>query len=89
MLKVWTTEDYGNLPEGSCLSVFDQEVDEDGDLWFSAYWSSMAGSYIVLVPASITTTKDPDEEMHEAVKRYLNSDEWLNSPYREWLIKNG
>lgn len=72
--KVWLTEDFYDLPEGSCIYVHDEGTDEDGTLLLDGTWCSMAGSYFVTVPASICTDVDPDKEMWDNVR------EWMKTP---------
>jgi hypothetical protein len=83
--KAWLTEDFYDLPEGSCIYVMDEGTGSDGNLMLDGMWSSMAGSYFVTVPASICTFEDPDTTMKEAIKKFLASDEFKHSDAYKYL----
>ena len=66
-MKVVTTEDYEDMPAGSCLQ--EAKLINKGR-FFVGLWCSYGGSYRVKVPAEICKEwKDPFEELFEYLEQ--------------------
>jgi hypothetical protein len=82
--KVWTTEDWCGIPEGSCIYIQGEE-EYGGVLYYDGMWCSMSGSYYISVPASVCTEVDPSDAMRKVVDKYLASDEFKSTDLYRWL----
>lgn len=63
-MKVWTTQDIDDLPEGSCIHVNKQD-----NVFYYGNHSSMGGSYSVKVEKKYCIDKNPLSYLDELVKK--------------------
>jgi hypothetical protein len=66
--KVWVTENYKEIPQGSCIYVQKETANE-----YQGIWSSMGGSYTVTVPKHLCSEMSNLEKIKNAMSEYLRN----------------
>ncbi len=64
--KVWTTEDYKGIPQGSCIHVKKETANE-----YQGIWSSMGGTCSISIPKHLCSKTSNLEKIKNAMSEYL------------------